>query len=589
MFQEWRKNPELIDRNMFVVCCAGTVVTSLFGCLISIFLESGKAIEAVCIVTAIVYAVLLAVTTFYNKIQLGKILFCVSLNEICIPALFLCSSGSNGIATCFMIMGLLFPGILLSNKADIIITAIAAATDVFLFVFENILEPVRVHEGNAVFSTYIAIAVFCVSTVLSIVIRSQIQLYRVQTERLRKSIEEEHEARQAAEEANVTKTQFLSNMSHEIRTPMNAIVGIANLLQEEKLTRTGEEYLATLQSSSQNLLQIIDDLLDYSRMIEGGISLNCKEYNIGDMYREIYQMMEFKVKDRPELALKKDFANDIPSGLIGDANRIRQVIINLLSNAEKFTDQGVVTFRTEWIAQSAEHGVLKISVIDTGRGIREAEKERIFNAFEQADAKVNRSKGGSGLGLAICKMLVDLMQGRIYVESTFGKGSSFVVEIPQTISNAIPIVLEEEKKPRAANIISFQAPRAKVLVVDDNKVNLKVASALLKRYNMEPVVANSGLEALNLLAKEKDFDIILMDYMMPEMDGIETTRLIHNKGIQIPVIALTANTVDGAENMYYDAGMVGYLPKPIDLSDLDEVLSKWIPAEKQKLVYKQST
>lgn len=581
--KEIKNSPENLEKTSFYICVLGIIVTAMLGTLTSAVSNQSKTVEIMCTVMALFYGALLIVVLHTDAYKIGKLVLCVTISEICIPVFFIINGGVYGACTCFMVMALVFPSILLERKQFLVVFHVSLATTVGLFTYSYIHPEVNSIEYAFASSIGICMAVIGVSMIVGLVIRCQLKVYQIQRDRMKASMDMEHAARKDAEAANMAKNEFLSNMSHEIRTPMNAIVGIASLLKDESLSQTGREYLETLQASSASLLQIIDDLLDYSKMTAGSLELSPKEYDISDTCREIYQIYEFKTKDRPELALKKEFAGNIPSGILGDESRVRQIIMNLMSNAVKFTDQGVITFKVSWIKKTPEAGVLHIEVSDTGRGIREDEKEVIFKAFEQVDGKVNRSKGGSGLGLSVCRMLLDMMDGSIRVESTFGEGSTFIVDIPHQVTNTAYAQFEREevKAEKASNIISFQAPRAKVLVVDDNKVNLKVASSLLKRYRMQSTVAESGQQAIKLLTANSDFDIILMDYMMPEMDGIEATKKIKQNGINIPVIALTANTIEGAKEMYLNAGMVGYLPKPIDIHELDEILSKWIPQDKQ--------
>ena len=511
-------------------------------------------------------------------------------------------------------------------------------------------------------------------------------------ERMLKSVEE-------ARQAERYKSDFLANMSHEIRTPMNAIIGMCELiLRENSLSSSVRENCFNIQASGKSLLSIINDILDFSKIESGKMELIEAEFNIASMLNDVINMSEARRKGK-NLEILVDVDPNIPKGLIGDEVRIRQVIVNLMTNAIKFTEKGSVTLTVDHGVQ--DYGVnLIVTVTDTGIGITEENIEKLFTSFRQVDTRKNRSVEGTGLGLAICKRLVKQMGGFIGVKSKYGVGSEFRFVIPLKVSDASPFatVKEPEKiyaaacfgenmsgdmhrqilsatsrklgvgfkfaktteklkalfetekfthifvsgkeylkdsdffvsaakdarifviqdrvdslflpegikpiyKPfyvipavsalnnenmvlnlneRRGADIGFTAPRARVLIVDDNAINLKVVTGLMQPYNMQVMTAESGPGAIKML-RSRDIDLVFMDHMMAEMDGVEATEIIRNMGDdyykKLPIIALTANAVNGAREMYINAGLNDFLAKPIELSALDRILRSYLPKE----------
>ena len=507
-----------------------------------------------------------------------------------------------------------------------------------------------------------------------------------------------------AEAANSSKSNFLANMSHEIRTPMNAIIGMTELiLRERDISETVQENCFNIQNSGRSLLAIINDILDFSKIESGKMELIEDTFNIASTINDVINMAVTRKGDKKlEIIFHAD--PDIPVGLIGDEIRIRQVFINLVTNAIKYTLEGCVSIRVSQTKH--DYGInLTISVADTGIGITEADLEKIFSSFQQVDTKKNRSVEGTGLGLAISKLLISQMGGFINVSSEYGKGSEFKIVIPLKVSNPEPfITIKDADKIRAAGYIDFSkydhprtaseyrlivselremlhtdielfdsmeelkkavteeefshifvlkeqyipnseflisqskkteivviqdrlnaielpypikcmykpfyilsvaalfnhdniitnlgersntsirftAPKARVLIVDDNPINLKVAAGLMRPYNMQVITADSAKTAFSLL-RSKDFHIVFMDHMMPEIDGIEATRIIRDMEgdyyKKLPIIALTANAVNGARETFIEAGMNDFIAKPIELSALDRTLKNWLPAE----------
>ncbi|MDE6404510.1 MAG: PocR ligand-binding domain-containing protein [Lachnospiraceae bacterium] len=490
------------------------------------------------------------------------------------------------------------------------------------------------------------------------------------------------------------KSDFLANMSHEIRTPMNAVIGMAEMALREDLSPAAREYIGQIKSSGQTLLTIINDILDFSKIESGMMDISDVEYEPMSMINDVSNIIMTRIGSK-ELELTVDVNPDLPSGLYGDNVRIKQVMVNLANNAVKFTKEGNVHVKVDFLQTAEDMIELIVSITDTGSGIKESDMDKLFKSFQQLDSKRNRNIEGTGLGLAICRQLVTLMKGKIHVDSVYGQGSTFSFVIPQKVTDLQSSVeklpenivasgliqseyiaqelavdmerlgvayerLESEedlnrvkernagyffveqplfteavqyflklnadvcgvlltnhrtvrsydlanlrmvKKPlyilglsnifngrednaafslMEAEDFDFVAPTAEILVVDDNAINLTVAKGLLNPLEMKIDTAMSGKDAV-LMVTDKRYDIIFMDHMMPEMDGVETTRVIRRllgENGQVPIIALTANAVEGTAEMFISEGMNDFVTKPIEMRDMVSRLRKWLPAEK---------
>ncbi|MDR2478733.1 MAG: response regulator [Treponema sp.] len=378
-----------------------------------------------------------------------------------------------------------------------------------------------------------------------------------------------------AEAASKAKSDFLAVMSHEIRTPMNAILGLNEILARTELNPLQSKYLSDIRKSANSLLTIINDILDFSKIEAGKLEIVYSNYNLRSLLENLFTMFNILYRAK-KLALNFSIDDNIPCSVYGDENRTRQILTNILSNAMKYTKEGHVDF-SAWMDSGGADGTetLRFDTRDTGIGIREEDTEKLFKPFEQLDIRKNRNIVGTGLGLAICYRLCQLMGGDLWLKSEYGRGSCFSVAIPY-----VPATEQAEESEFDSG--DFAAPDAQILVVDDIDINLEVCSAMLEGFKINAALANSGRQAIELAAANR-YDIIFMDHMMPEMDGIETAhhiRSLNRDGETVPIIALTANVINGAEQMFMENKFNGLLAKPIEVPALNQCLRQWLPKEK---------
>lgn len=424
----------------------------------------------------------------------------------------------------------------------------------------------------------ISLGIIFVSLIVAGIVNS---LITEQNHRLLDALRKEKRSQQEAEAANMAKSSFLANMSHEIRTPINAILGMNEMILREEKDPAIRGYAGNIQASGNSLLSIVSDVLDISKIESGKLEIIPVDYEVNSLISDCCNMAAGRAKAK-ELELLVECADNVPMKLCGDETHIRQIIVNLLTNAVKYTEKGTVKLI---VSGSFNDGgfVLKVDVSDTGIGIAEENLPQLFTQFQRFDLQRNRNIEGTGLGLSIVKRLCDLMSGTITARSVLGSGSTFTVELPQKVVDSTPcggVNLNYSAGAEHEYHHSFEAPEAKILAVDDLPVNLLVIANLLKETRIKIDTAGSGRECLDKCSQQK-YDLILMDHMMPEMDGVQTFEKLHgdksSPNFETPVIMLTANALAGMREQYMDVGFADYVSKPVRGAKLEEAIRRNLP------------
>lgn len=424
----------------------------------------------------------------------------------------------------------------------------------------------------------ISLGIIFMSLIVAEIVNS---LITEQNHRLLDALRKEKRSHQEAEAANMAKSSFLANMSHEIRTPINAILGMNEMILREEKDPAIRGYAGNIQASGNSLLSIVSDVLDISKIESGKLEIIPVDYEVNSLISDCCNMAAGRAKAK-ELELLVECADNVPMKLCGDETHIRQIIMNLLTNAVKYTEKGTVKLIVS--GRFTDGGfVLKVDVSDTGIGIAEENLPQLFTQFQRFDLQRNRNIEGTGLGLSIVKRLCDLMSGTITARSVLGSGSTFTVELPQKVVDSTPcggVNLNYSAGAEHEYHHSFEAPEAKILAVDDLPVNLLVIANLLKETRIKIDTAGSGRECLDKCSQQK-YDLILMDHMMPEMDGVQTFEKLHgdksSPNFETPVIMLTANALAGMREQYMDVGFADYVSKPVRGAKLEEAIRRNLP------------
>ena len=523
-----------------------------------------------------------------KKMKIATIFIVLTLVFIILPIVFLFGGGVDGGCLPWIIFSYLYIGLVLSGGWRNVMLAILTVLSCAAYVIDYLYPDLTIKHSTGMRFIDTCISLVVVGIVIYVMVWFQIRLFKEENRKAREEAER-------AEELTRSQNRFFSSMSHEIRTPINSILGLNEvILRQEDASDEIIKDATNIQGAGKMLLVLINDILDFSKIEAGSMDIVPVDYKVGDMISEIVNMIWLRASEKG-LAFNVDIDPNVPSVLFGDEIRIRQIIINLLNNAVKYTNEGSVSLHVESEKVGDNHVLLLISVADTGIGIKSEVIPHLFDAFKRADQAKNRYIEGTGLGLSIVKQLVDLMGGEVSVNSVYGQGSTFTVSVLQGVSDSsvmgnISITNFGDRVGRNKYEHLFTAPEAKVLIVDDNEMNLEVEKKLLKDTQVTVHTALSGREAL-ARTLEDHYDVILMDHLMPEMDGIECLEKIRNQtgglNADIPVIVLTANAGSKNKELYTSSGFDGYLLKPVAGRQLEETLMKYISSE--KLIISEST
>ncbi len=592
-----------IKHKLVNVILGSALLIQVPGLIVTIIVGTGfMGIIAQLITTAFIGAVLFMVNRFPES-PAPPIIIATLTNFVLFPIMyFVCGGYGTGIVL-WMLFGSIFTWLLVDIKWSIIISGV---------VFALVAGCLHIEKEYPQYVAYLAnrndeitdtvMAFMFVTISFGLIFKYQTSVYEKQAKSLRNSDEELRKvndelagANSSLENASAAKSNFLANMSHEIRTPINAVLGLDEMILRECKDKQILEYAKDIDSAGHQLLSLVNDILDFSKIESGKMELHPVEYELFSVMNDCYNMIIMRAR-RKELDFTIRNNPNMPAFLYGDEVRIRQIIMNLLTNAVKYTKDGSVrlTFGCEEIDE--DHITLIISVKDTGIGISEENQKYLFDSFKRIDEKSNRNIEGTGLGLAITRNFTEMMGGTIEVSSVLYEGSTFTVRIPQKVADRASIghfddrlnhrVEKEANDPSAAKNPrnnKFKAPHARILVVDDVKMNLNVVRLLLKNTQAQIDLAASGDECLKYTLVKR-YDVILMDHMMPIMDGIETLHRVREQAdglnADTPVVALTANALVGAQEMYLGEGFVLYISKPVKSADLEECLLKLLPDDK---------
>lgn len=574
----YKREYELRERIFRMIILVGSIlaISGIVECVL--FMD----VKVVVIPLAILLAVLgieLLITFKYRRIDIAAVIvgFLVILGVF--PTMFFLSGGLEGGAAPWFALGLFYVFLMFSGKKLAFFLILSLITDVITYAYgyyhPEAIIPMDSRAAAFVDSIF---AVLATGLAVGIILKTQMKMFAIERSVAQKQQEE-------LEKISDSKNSFFASMSHEIRTPINTIVGLNEMILRETQESETKEYARNIQSASKMLLNLINDILDLSQMEMKKMEIIPIEYKTVDLFGDLIDMLQVRLKEK-ELDFQVDIDENLPSVLYGDMKRIHQVLLNILTNAAKYTKEGSVMLAAYPDAVKEDEICLKVSVTDTGIGIRKEDLQHIYESFKRADARKNQKVEGSGLGLSITKQLVDMMDGEITVDSIYTKGSTFTVTIPQKVIDDTAIgdvkFLSRNREAMEEYRQHFEAPEARMLIVDDNKMNSMVESKLLQATKVQIDIVESGAQCLEM-TKRKYYHVILMDYMMPEMDGVQTLKQLRKQKNGLcrdsTVIVLSANSVAEAGRHYLEEGFDGYLEKPVQGAALEKEILKFLPED----------
>lgn len=566
---------ERIFRMIILIGCALLVM----GIVECIGIMDVKVIVIPLVVLLAVLGVELLVTFKYRKIDVAAVIVGCLIILFVFPSMFFLSGGLEGGAVVWFALGLLYVFLMFSGKRLVFFLSLSIVVDIFTYVYGYYHpESITPMISKSAAYTDSLFAVLAVGLAGGAILKAQMRMFDIERAVARRQQEQ-------LEQVSESKNNFFASMSHEIRTPINTIIGLNEMILRESSEETTKEYAQNIQSASKMLLSLVSDILDLSQMEMKKMEIIPLEYKTVDLFGDLIDMIQVRLKEK-NLEFLVDIDENLPSVMYGDMKRVKQIVLNILTNAAKYTQEGSVTLSVH-MEQLAEAEVsLKISVSDTGIGIRKEDLQHIYDSFKRADARKNLKVEGSGLGLSITKQLVDLMGGEITVDSIYTKGSTFTVSLAQQVIDKTPIgyvrFLSRSRVKTEKYRQSFEAPEARILIVDDNPMNAMVESKLLKETKIKVDIAESGEQCLEM-TKRKFYHVILMDYMMPGMDGVQALKELRRQKNGLcrdsAVIVLSANTAAEAGRQYIEEGFDGYLEKPIQGTALESEILKFIPED----------
>lgn len=565
---------------LFRIILTLSVAVSGMAVIAGICIGSSVIVLTPLVLMTMVTALALRLVYKYRKVGLATCLMGILINGCLFPVMYFVSGGMESGAPIWFVLGLVYVFLLFSGKALYLALILTVASlQVTYYLSWKHPEWVIPMDSSASIHIDSLLAALMVGIVIGVIFKFYVYMY----EQERKQGEEQ---KAEIERFSESKSAFFANMSHEIRTPINTIIGLNEMTLREDISDEIAENAINIQNASKMLLALINDILDMSKIESGKMEIVPTQYETGALFSDLVNIIWIRMHEK-NLEFKVDISRHLPSMLYGDEVRLKQVLTNILTNAVKYTEQGSVTLTALSERIDANRILLRITVADTGIGIKKENLEDLFSSFRRVDQERNRKIEGTGLGLSISKQLMEMMGGTITVDSIYTKGSTFTVTVEQQVVNPRPVgtmdfMVRRKLYEREKYKQSFEAPDAKILIVDDNEMNLMVACKLLRATKVQIDTAKSGAECLEK-TNSKFYHVIFMDHMMPEMDGEETLHELkkQEKGHcqNVPVIALTANVMTGAEELYQEKGFAGYLAKPINGVLFEATLLKYLPKE----------